>query len=342
MQQLVKLTDAANSRMVLLTVSELEASQPAIDVVFDLVGAEDLPKLITAGILPAGQLEDLQVLQQIIFDKDDQGAFIRDGITFTANGADLDPDQPLTQYFVKGDRDGIPYNLCSLIVSSPSMVAQLRPAQPPQMAPAATLNPSGQKAENQTKAQPEEADPTAEFALIMFLHQLNIGYEIDVTKDFPEISAEIAESEKNNWIEIDVKKAAFKLTEPGQAALKRYLDEAQNLIKRYDVYADVDVDGSGNVLFDTNLGKDLRVAAWEFEGVDPFRARFLLGINDGEWNNLSNWMELIHDRAWYDGIFDAIESAPAVDDIGESRMQVIIDQGKAALRKEQDASRNYS
>jgi hypothetical protein len=339
MQQLVKLTDAANSRMVLLTVSELEASQPAIDVVFDLIGAEDLTKLTTAGILPAGQLEDLQALQQIIFDRDDQGAFIRDGITFTANGADLDPDQSLNKYFVRSDRDGVPYNMCSLIVSSPSMVTQMRPTQHSPSAAAPPITQNGQKINNQSTAPAEEKDPTAEFALIMFLHQLNIGYEIDVTKDFPEIAAEVAESEKNNWIEIDVKKAAFKLTEAGQAALKRYLDEAQNLIRRYDVYADVDVDGAGNVLFDTNLGKDLRVAAWEFEGVDPFRARFLLGINDGEWNNLSNWMELIHDRAWYDGIFDAIESAPAVDDIGGGQMQTIIDQGKAALRKEQDASR---
>ena len=341
MEQLVKLTDAANTRMVLLTVSELEASQPAIDVVFDLIGAEDLTKLISAGVLPAGQIDDLTALQQIIFDHDDQGAFIKDGITFTANGADLDPDQPLSKYFVHSDRDGIPYNMCSLIVSSPLMVAQLRSAQPPQPAAAKHPTADGQKSVVLTDAEIEEA-AMKEFALIMFLHQLSIGYEIDVTKDFPEIAVEIAESEKNNWVEIDVKKAAFKLTETGQTALKRYLDEAQNLIKRYDVYGDVDVDGSGNVLFDTNLGRDLRVAAWEFEGVDPFRARFLLGINDGEWNNLSNWMELIHDRAWYDGIFDAIESAPAVDDVGPDQMQTIMDQGKAALRKEQDASRNYS
>jgi hypothetical protein len=341
MQQLVKLSDAVNSRMVLLTVSELEASQPAIDVVFDLIGAEDLTKLITAGILPAGQSDDLKALQEIIFERDEQGAVIRDGITFTANGADLDPDEQLTKYFVQGDRDGIPYKLCDLIVSSPGMVAQLRSTPQSQSVPAAGLNANNHKIDNQ-KAPAAEVDPMAEFALIMFLHQLNIGYEIDVTKDFPEITAEIAESEKHNWIDIDVKKAAYKLTEAGQAALKRYLDEAQNLIKRYDVYSDVDIDGSNNVLFDTNLGKDLRVAAWEFEGVDPFRARFLLGINDGEWNNLSNWMELIHDMAWYDGIFDAIESAPGVDDVGVSKMQLIIDQGKAALRKEQDASKNYS
>jgi hypothetical protein len=185
MQQLVKLTDAANTRMVLLTVSELEASQPAIDVVFDLIGAEDLTKLISAGVLPAGQIDDLTALQQIIFDRDDQGAFIRDGITFTANGADLDPDQPLTKYFVQADRDGIPYNMCSLVVSSPSMVAQMRAAQP--LAVAKNVSADVHNAVALTDAEVEEA-AMKEFALIMFLHQLNIGYEIDVTKDFPEIA----------------------------------------------------------------------------------------------------------------------------------------------------------
>jgi hypothetical protein len=236
-----------------------------------------------------------------------------------------------------------------MVVSSPDMVSrtavvQQHNVQQQKVQPSSTTvaNQGVQSIEKQQSESTEEAEAMAEFALIMFLHQLNIGYEIDVTKDFPEIAAEIAISEKNNWIDIDVKKASYKLTEAGRAELKKYLDEAQNLIKRYDIYSDVDIDGSGNARFDTNLGKDLRVAAWEFEGVDPFRARFLLGINDGEWNNLSNWMEVIHDRGWYDGVFDAIESAPAVDDIGQTQMQSIIDQGKAALRREQDASRNYS
>ena len=105
MQHLVKVTDAANTRMVLLTVSELEASQPAIDVVFDLLGVDDLSKHTAAGILPAGQLEDMKALQEIIFDHDEQGALIREGVNFTANGADLNPDQPLSTCLREAERD---------------------------------------------------------------------------------------------------------------------------------------------------------------------------------------------------------------------------------------------
>jgi len=87
--------------------------------------------------------------------------------------------------------------------------------------------------------------------------------------------------------------------------------------------------------FDTGLGRDLRVAVFDYEGVDPFRARFLLGINDGEWNNLSNWYECITDENWFATLFKPVESAPDGDEIGRDLLRSIIDQGKTALRSEQ-------
>ena len=335
MQHLIRLTDAANSHMVLLTVSELEASQPAIDVVFDLIGAEDLGKLVSAKILPAGQVDDLKALQEIVFDHDAEGAFIRDGVIFTANGADLDPDKPLTEAFKLSNGGGEPTKVCDLVLSSPTVIAQLEFAKKAASQSAITATPSTAQA-----SQPaNEQQIMDELALIMFLHQISIGYQIDVTKDFPEVENEIKACEKNGWIEIDVSRAAYRLTDAGKAALKRYIDAAQDLIRRYDIYCDVDVDSAGKARFDTGLGQDLRIAAYESEGIDPFKARFLLGINDGEWNNLSNWMELIHDKSWYDGVFEPVEVAPSVDDVGAGKMQSIMEQGKAALREEQNVSR---
>ena len=37
------------------------------------------------------------------------------------------------------------------------------------------------------------------------------------------------------------------------------MDEAQDLIKRFDIFGDVDVDSQGTARFDTGLGRDLRV-----------------------------------------------------------------------------------
>jgi hypothetical protein len=70
------------------------------------------------------------------------------------------------------------------------------------------------------------------------------------------------------------------------------------------------------------------------EGVDPFRARFLLGLNDGEWDQLSNWMELFDNPDWYAQIFEPVEAAPSVDEIGRTRMANIMDQAKTALRQQ--------
>ena len=347
MQHVIRLTDLASNHMVLLTVSELEASQPAIDVVFDLIGAEDLSKLVSAEILPFGQVDDLKALQEIVFGHDQEGSFIKDGVTFTANGVDLDPDKPLIASFTESGNQGQPTKICNLVLSSPELQAQLRAAQksvqPVGVAAgrtsASTAPGKSPSASTEAPSATNEEDLMNEFAMMMFLQQIGIGFQIDVTKEFPEIGLEIASAEKKNWIEIDVTKAAYKLTEDGKAALKKYIDAAQDLIKRYDIYCDVDVDSSGTARFDTGLGQDLRIAAYEFEGIDPFKARFLLGLNDGEWNNLSNWMELIHDKAWYDGVFEPVEMAPSIDDVGTAKMQSIMEQGKAALREEQSSSR---
>jgi hypothetical protein len=178
-------------------------------------------------------------------------------------------------------------------------------------------------------------DPMKTYGQIMFLHQMAIGFQLDVTKDFAELADLQPELERKELIDIDVKKASYKLTPAGKAVYDKYIVEAQELIKRYDIFIDSDVDATGKARFDTGLGRDLRVAVYELEGVDPFRARFLLGINDGEWNNLSNWYECIADENWYANVFRPIENAPGVDDIGRDKLINIVDQGKAALRSEQ-------
>src|SRR4029453_11092395 len=178
------------------------------------------------------------------------------------------------------------------------------------------------------------ADQIEDLSRVMFLHQIALGALIDVTKDHPELEEVIAHAEREGLIEIDVKKAAYKLTDKGTRMHDSFIAEAQDLIKRFDIYGDVDVDDSGVAHFDTGLGRDLRVPACEIEGVDPFRARFLLGLNDGEWDQLSNWAEVFRQESWYREIFAPIEQAPSVEEIGHEKLSRIIAQAKAALREE--------
>jgi hypothetical protein len=171
------------------------------------------------------------------------------------------------------------------------------------------------------------------FSRLLFIRRLAKGTAIDVTNDYPELTEVIAWGEKDSLIEIDVKKAVYKLTDKGRRLHDSYIAEAQDLIKRFDIYGDVDVDGSGRAHFDTGLGRDLRVAAFEMDGVDPFRARFLIGINDGEFDQDFDWISALLDEGWYREIFAPIERAPSIEEIGRDNMARIMDQAKELLRQ---------
>ncbi len=324
MKYVVRLTDATEQQMLVLTLAATEVKKAAADVIFDVVDCTEPSKLISEGLISEGQLDDLKAFQMLIFDHDQQGPFIRDGIAFTANGKELLPDAPLESAFVSAELDGMQYFRCDLKVTGGSLPPKAVAAD---SSTATSPNPSAK--EQQVKI----------FAQIMFLHQLALGRTVDVTKDHLEIDDLIKWGERENLIEIDVKKASYKLTESGKAAHEGYVKEAQDLIKRFDIYGDVDLDSTGKARFDTGLGRDLRVPIFESNGIDPFRARFVLGINDGEWDQLSNWEELVEDVSWYEKLFAVVESAPSVDDVGRNQLVNIQDQAKEVLRRESGSHR---
>lgn len=317
MQYQLRLSDAGENNSCVLTLDESTANQNAIDVVFDVIGMEDINQLVESGMLPAGQVDELKALQKVILDKDAQGSFIRETIDFKANGREINPDAPLKNAFTMSERDGMKYYRLDLIVTdSANPATSSKPSQPAA-----------------SSAAQESASPMDDLKHALFLHQIAVGSSIDVTKDNPELEELIAWSEKEQYIEIDVKTASYKLTERGKRVHDSYIEEAQNLIKKFDIYGDVDVDRTGTAHFDTGAGRDLRVAAFEMEGVDPFRARFLLGLNDGEWDKMPNWHQLINEISFYNEVFAPIERATSIEEIGEEKLAAIIDQGKAKLRQ---------
>jgi hypothetical protein len=283
----------------------------AIDVVIDVIGSDDIDDLVRKNMIASGYVDDLKALQQIIFDRDDQGIFIRDSVSFKANGHDLNPDAPLLQAFVPAVRDGVKYFRSDITVSQTGGGVS-------QAAGGSSIQPASPK----------------DFSATFFLHQICVGRQLDVTKDHIELDETLKQAEKEGLVEVDVKQASYRSTEKGKSKHDSIMAEAQDLIKRYDIFCDVDVDSSGTARFDTGLGRDLRVPVYELEGVDPFRARFLLGLNDGEWDKLEDWTDVVEDPKWYASIMEPIERAPSVDEIGRSKLQSIVEQGKAKLREE--------
>ncbi len=307
MEYLLHVSDSNANHMTVLSLDANMAKRMAIDVVFEVLGNEQPDQLVANGNLPEGQVDEFKVLQKLIFDRDSEGLFIREGISFHANNAELNPDKPLIGSFVPAQKEGIEYRRCNLVVGGNVDVG----------------------------IEKEQPDSLQELARLMFIHQVAIGTHVDVTRELAELSDTIAWAEKEGLIEIDVQKVEYKLTTKGKRVHDSYIEEAQNLIKRYDIFGDVDVDANtGEVHFDTNLGHDLRVAVYELESVDPYRARFLLGLNDGEWNKLEDWPELSTSESWYREIFAPIDQAPSVDDVGRDELERIISRGKAAVRKE--------
>jgi hypothetical protein len=310
MKNLLSIRDASERHMVVLLLDDRIIKQAAADVIFELIGGSDAKTLAENGTLAEGQLEDFQAIQKIIFDQDDQGIFIREDVNVLANGKDLNPDAPLERVMLKATKEGVEYKRCDIVVTGGGTAATVAPG---------TEQTSGR-------------DSMKDLAYLMFLHQIATGAQIDVTKEFIELQDLIARAEREGLVDIDVKKAAYKLTEKGKRTHQSYLEEAQDLIRRYDIFGDADVDSAGDARFDTGLGRDLRVAIYEMEGINPYRARFLLGLNDGEWDGMENWMEVLEDENWYRQIFQPIDTAPSLDDIGRTQLQSIFNQGKSRLR----------
>lgn len=295
MEYILRISDSRN-RAVSIKLDHKTASMPAADVIFDVLG-RDASELVASGMVSPVEQENLLAVQNAIFDHDQQGAFIRDDVRILANGHELNPDSPLKSEFKQSGAELV----CLAVVQS------------------SAAGSDGAQAE------------MIELAQAMFIHHVGLDANIDVTTDHPEIDDLIKWGEAEGLIDIDVQKAAYKLTPKGQAYQKKLKTEAQDLIRRYDIFGDVDVDQNGKAHFDSGLGRDLRVAVFEFEGVNPYRARLLVGLNDSEWSS-ADWQDRVQDQNWYQSVFEQVDSAIHVDDVAEPELRRIIDQGRQILR----------
>lgn len=321
MDYLVQLQDAGKRHHVTLALAEADVRKPAIDVVFDVLGASP-DALVSAHTINEEMRADFAALQAAIFDHDAQGAFIRDGVVFRANGRELDPDAGFDAAFATVEHEGLRYGRCDLVLDAPGI------ASAPSAGPASSANPAS------SAGAPSQEAQMAAFGLMLLLHRLALGTTVDVTKDNLDLADLLAEAERQGLTEIDVKKASYALSPKGKSQYDAWMQEAQDLIQRYDIYTDVDADSTGKAYFDTGSGQDLRVLVWDFEGLDPFRARFLLGLNDGEWDEAADWRRQVSDPAWYGEVFAPVENAPTVDEFGRARLQKVMDQAKAELHGE--------
>ena len=118
----------------------------------------------------------------------------------------------------------------------------------------------------------------------------------------------------------------FELTESGQESIDGMMDEAETVIERYEVFADVLYDSeTGDCEFDSGAGIDLRIPVYEAEGLSASRAVMFVELCDGEFALMDDdWRTVVREREFFESLLLPVVERPLV---GPSDLDVIIDAG---------------
>ncbi|MDE2715954.1 MAG: hypothetical protein OXI33_02925 [Chloroflexota bacterium] len=126
----------------------------------------------------------------------------------------------------------------------------------------------------------------------------------------------------------------FGITELGMEALHEMTAEAENVIERYEVFADVlcDPESGGECDFGTGAGIDLRIPVYEAEGLSPVRVVLLVELCEGEFVRIDvDWRLAIQDRELFEELLLPVVERPLVD---EEDLDAIIDAGFAFMEQQ--------
>ncbi len=134
-------------------------------------------------------------------------------------------------------------------------------------------------------------------------------------------------------LECSADSAPFEITELGVEALHEMTAEAENVIERYEVFADVLYDPeSGECDFGTGFGIDLRIPVYEAEALSAARAVLLVELCDGELARMEDdWRAAIHDREFLEELLLPVVERPLV---GDEDLDAIIDAGFAYMEQQ--------
>ena len=118
----------------------------------------------------------------------------------------------------------------------------------------------------------------------------------------------------------------FEVTELGQETVNGMMDEAETVIERYEVFADVLYDSeTGDCEFDSGAGIDLRIPVYEAEGLSAARAVLLVELCAGEFTLMADdWRTVVHEREFFESLLLPVVERPL---ISPSALDAIIDAG---------------
>jgi hypothetical protein len=131
----------------------------------------------------------------------------------------------------------------------------------------------------------------------------------------------------------------FEITRKGRGFIGNLIAETESYIRRFDVFSDI-LPGRGlrPTVFGNGRGLDLRVQIFENQGIDPFRAVFLLRMYDGTLDrNPDSWRTDIHEPEFFNRLLDPVLDHNRVED---DDLDWVIDQGLEHIQKTDENPRS--
>ena len=127
----------------------------------------------------------------------------------------------------------------------------------------------------------------------------------------------------------------YEIISKGRGFLGNLIAETESYIRRFDVFSDI-LPGRGlqPTVFDSGRGLDLRVQIFQDQGIDPFRAVFLLRMYDGILDGYKDsWRADIHEPEFFNKLLEPTLDHNRVDN---DDLDWVIDQGLEHVQKRAD------
>lgn len=136
-------------------------------------------------------------------------------------------------------------------------------------------------------------------------------------------------------IDLIASDGGFFITPGGYDLLGSIIDEAESYIDNYDIFGDVHVKNASEMEFNTGCGDNLIVPVFTHEGIDPYRAFFIVALYLGNLDHLVLELDMLFTEEPFRQLFSLIAHSKTAEDVGTELLNRVIQSGRWKIEEEQ-------
>ena len=125
------------------------------------------------------------------------------------------------------------------------------------------------------------------------------------------------------------------ITPGGHDLLSSIIEEAEFYIDNYDIFGDVYVKGASEIRFNAGYGDNLIVPVFVREGIDPYRALFVVALYLGNLDHLVPDLAVLFSEEPFRQLFSFIAHSATAEDVGIELLDSIIQAGRSKVEEKQ-------